>query len=193
MTKIICFIGVIGSGKSYQGEILVNNRYKEPRANKYTIVNFADEIYMQVGKILGIDLEDRANRKYFKLIYPDARQILQNYGNLRREEDSRYWVDKWADKVSDLRNENIVCPDVRFLNEVQVVLDFEQELDDMIDGVYKHWYDVDFVFCDYHSSRYQSDNPHESEKLAQRMLKDGLEDGDKISHKYLRGLIKDGI
>ena len=185
MTNIKCFLGVIGSGKDFQANKLVQKGY--------TQVNFADELYIQVGKILGIDLEDRTDREYFKLVYPDARQILQNYGNLRREEEPEYWASKWADRIDERENENYACSDVRFINELQTVLSFEQEIGDMEHGVYHFWYDIEFIFCNYPSYRYDSTNEHSSEKLAQRILKDGYKDGDILSHEYLKGLIENGI
>ena len=185
MTNIKCFLGVIGSGKDFQANKLVQKGY--------TQVNFADELYIQVGKILGTDLEDRTDREYFKLVYPDARHILQNYGNLRREEEPEYWTSKWADSISEMPSENIVCSDVRFLNELEVILSLDQKVSDMVNGVLQQWNDVEFIFCNYPSHRYDSYNEHSSEKLAQRILKDGYKDGDILSHEYLKGLIENGI
>lgn len=49
---------------------------------------------------------------------------MQNFGTeLRRGSDSRYWARKWEDKVLplDVRGENIIVDDVRFINEAQAV------------------------------------------------------------------------
>ena len=186
--KITCFIGVIGSGKDYQANKLVQEGYQQ--------VNFADELYVQIGKILNLDLSSRAAREHFKKYYPNARIILQNYGQLRRKEDPEYWVKKFNNKLEEAKKNKfnlIVCSDVRQLNEVKFCLSLKNEIEDLRNGIYHFWYDIDFIFCNYISERYDANNKNISEKLAQRILKDGYKNNDKINHEYLEELIKNGV
>ena len=50
---------------------------------------------------------------------------MQNYGtNVRRAEDSYYWVRKWTDKVgmtSDMVEKHVLIDDTRFKNEAQAI------------------------------------------------------------------------
>ena len=54
---------------------------------------------------------------------PLMRALMQNYGtDVRRKDDDKYWVQKWADKVGRTVEEtNVVVDDCRFLNEADAV------------------------------------------------------------------------
>ena len=60
-----------------------------------------------------------------------------------------------------MRGKRIVTADVRFANEVKAI------------GSSDHH----FVFCDYHSDRYNPAPDHESEKLTQSLLAKGYTNG----------------
>lgn len=62
--------------------------------------------------------------RLFKEKPPLMRALLQNYGTeVRRIDDSEYWVKKWKEAVSRWDEGNVVVDDVRFLNEAQAVRD----------------------------------------------------------------------
>lgn len=53
---------------------------------------------------------------------PLMRALLQNYGTeVRRKDHPEYWVNKWKDAVGESTAVDIVCDDVRFLNEAEAV------------------------------------------------------------------------
>lgn len=57
---------------------------------------------------------------------PLMRALLQNYGtDVRRKDDIDYWVKQWKHTVTYSKFNNIVCDDVRFLNEAAAVKDFD--------------------------------------------------------------------
>lgn len=58
----------------------------------------------------------------FTLKPPLVRTLMQNYGtNVRRADESHYWVNEWIEKILDHRESTILVDDVRFLNEAGTV------------------------------------------------------------------------
>ena len=197
MPKVVCNIGVIGSGKNFRAKQLVDQGYVQ--------INFADNLRELAWEILGWrpflkeDYEKFKKRSIVFTIDGDinditGREFLQNLGSAMRKRNADYLSDPWFDSVYKKlsENKNVVCSDLRALNELKAALDFLQETLHN-DGSYSSTWalcDVEFIFCDYRSERYNATNSHESEHLAQRILKDGHKDGDILSIEYLQGLLK---
>jgi len=60
-----------------------------------------------------------------------VRRILQWWGTeYRRAQDPDYWTKAWAKKIKgyDLDQVNILVDDVRFMNELKMLLDFEAQI-----------------------------------------------------------------
>lgn len=192
MTELICFIGCIGSGKDYQAKKLVKKGY--------TQINFADSLREMAWDILGWtpanEEEYEAFKNYSIFLNPSffttpnrdsghmligsctaftGRQFLQNLGSTLRKRDSYFWVALWADKVYSNLPQNAVCSDLRYSNELKAACIFDIT--------------VKFIFCDYKSDRYNCTDTDKTEKLAQRILADGYNDGDELPEGYIRKLI----
>lgn len=181
MAKLVCMIGVIGSGKDYRAKKLVEQGYVQ--------VNFADPLRELMWDIEGWRPENDAEYEVFKQAVsycPElgrgvtGREKLQNLGQAMRKRDNDYWCDQWR-KALITTYKNVVCSDLRFRNEFLQAYWFQDRRD------------VEFVFCDYRSDRYEPDNEHESERLAQRILKDGYKDGDILPVDYLKSLLEGGL
>lgn len=198
MPKLVCMIGVIGAGKDYRAKQLVKQGYAQ--------INFADTLRELAWEILGFVPEDyerfkkqefiiysekRSERVTFTHIR-DGRSMLQNLGTAMRKREPEFFSYGWFDKVFDLLSDykNVVCSDLRHINELKTALDVDQEVFGVGKDEIQFLADVEFVFCDYRSDRYEPDNAHESEHLAQRILKDGHKDGDILTVEYLKSLLK---
>jgi hypothetical protein len=151
-----CFIGIKGSGKGYQCNILKKQGYIQ--------IDFADELKAMCWDILGWTPENDKEYEDFKLgkIYIDGfgyvngRKFLQNLGTEAiRKRDPEFWCWEWNKKVEKyFYNTNICCSDLRFLNELKMA----------------RYFDAEFYFVNYKSERYDCTDTHESERLAQFLL-----------------------
>lgn len=176
--NIKVFIGVIGSGKDYRCQKLVET-------GEYEKIAFADDLRQLTWELLEWEPKNSIDYDDFKLgringyllgtepfsSNPDywvtGRKFLQNIGTSLRNRDEDFWVNVWKNKVAK-SNKNICCSDCRFPNEVLSIL----SLSDM--------YNVEFIFTNYKSERYSPDDDHISERYAQILLSYGYNDGDII-------------
>ncbi len=194
MANLRCFLGVIGSGKDYQSKKFLSDA--KAFGYKMEQVNFADPLREMAWKLLSWEPKNAeeyeqfkngfvatyTNDKYFQSI--TGRQYLQNLGTTMREIDPNFWAKRWADKTRKLLEEGIhvVCSDLRYPNELIEAF--------MLAQCYTKSANEAFLFCDYRSERYEPDNEHSSEHLAQRILKDGYRDGQALGLEYLASLMK---
>ena len=186
------FMGVIGSGKNYQADILIKQGFKQ--------IDFKDELCRMASDLLGYDI--REHYDFFKehaigircpnsssamLLYiahetsktavlagvPTGRVFLQRLGtDVIRSRHPNYWVDAWTRQaIACWENDKpVAVADVRFENEALTILKKDSSA---------------LRFCDYRSSRYDAAAHHESEALAQALLKIGLGDGDFVDRAHL--------
>ena len=180
------FLGVIGSGKSFRSQQLVDQGYEK--------ISVADPMRETLWKILGwkpqTDEEYQAFKRYNLLDVPQfhhitGRSVLQNIGETFKDLFGRdYWAKTWYKAVIrrymyipwEELNQNIVCDDVRFPEEVNEALRMKEDGNE-----------VDFIFCDYNSDRYNPSNVHISERYAQAILAlNKYKDGDAIDIKDLK-------
>lgn len=180
MSELVCHIGVIGSGKDYKTQQLVKEGYVQ--------VDFADALRDMAWSLLGwtpFNSEEyslfKAGKIYIENFgYVNGRVFLQNLGSAMRKVDKDFWVKKWHEKVNWLLAEgkNVVCSDLRYVNEM----------------IYAHLMPVSvstrLVFCNYITPRYEPNNPHISERLAQKILANGYKDGDVLSSDYITSLLQ---
>jgi hypothetical protein len=197
MAKIVCTIGVIGGGKDFTAKQFI----KDAEAFNQNMIhlNFADELREMAWDILGwrpLTDNDYETFKQSSLITDEkhrcatninftGRQFLQRLGtDAIRKRDKNFWVKCWFDNALNAIDEGkrIACSDARFVNEIDAVLKMTH---------YNPIAKSTFVFCDYKSDRYDCTNPHPSEALAQRVLKDGFKHGEMLPKEYLEKLIQD--
>lgn len=186
--RLVSFLGVLGGGKDFSANKLVKEGYIK--------VAFADELREMAWDILGwrpdADDFDRQydwfkklplNRRceintsselYLNYKSPGwiqydrditGRQFLQNLGTEGiRKRDPDFWARITKQKIQKLLDEGkkVVTTDARFSNEIQSLSELGAQ----------------FIFCNYKSDRYDATNTHESEALAQSLLKRGFQDGD---------------
>ena len=191
---VIAFIGVIGSGKDYSANKLVES-------GGFERVDFKDGLLDLASDIVGYDV--RADYEWFKE-YPigvmrpanilqepsyqaardvilkshpftmTGRRLLTRLGTEgMRKRDENYWVKQFiaAADTAVKRGNFVTTADCRFLNEIRAV----QYMDP----------NATFIFCDYRSERYNPSLNHLSEKLAQRLLAMGLKDGEVVTEAHL--------
>ena len=186
--RLVSYLGVLGGGKDFSANKLVKEGYIK--------VAFADELREMAWDILGwkpdagdfdrqydwfkklsigmrpeISISsDRNLKSSYAPPYPfnkelTGRQFLQNLGTEGiRKRDPDFWARITKQKIQKLLDEGkkVVTTDSRFLNEVKVLSELGAQ----------------FIFCNYKSDRYDDKNTHESEALAQSLLKRGYKDQD---------------
>jgi len=181
---INAYIGVIGSGKDYEAN-KCDKQY-----------GFADALLEDIWIMIGWKPKNKEEYEKFKntLFQPvdfgalkninpppcfTGRDLLQRYGTqLRRKENDNHWVDKLLEKIFENIGENktIGITDCRFPNEVKGLIDFVEKYP---------IYELNFIHCDFKSNRYNDTNEHESEKMAQDILKECKKDSFEINNYLL--------
>jgi len=167
--EIISFVGVIGAGKSFRTEKLIEEGF-------YPIA-FGDALRDMAFKLLSWKpLNDEQYEEFKKgnryidshSGFINGRLFLQTLGETMREENKNYWVDKLKQRIDLLYRlgyTKIVVTDIRHENELELV---------------KSYKNSKVIFCDYKSERYDCENKHISEKLAQEYKMKGYVDGQEI-------------
>ena len=129
---IVGFTGHMGVGKDTAADVLV-------KEFGFVRVGFADALKREVIERFPRTLSEMRDVEGYewwtpspwKLVMetkpPWVRALLQEYGTeVRRANNPHYWVTKWQDTVDRLPlMAKVVVPDVRFENEVQVILAME--------------------------------------------------------------------
>ncbi len=198
---IIAFIGVIGSGKNYQQDLLTSRGA--------VALDFKDALIAMCSGLVGYDI--RKDYDLFKETiagmsapgapihkcmqreparkitidvlanYPLAmtgRRMLQRLGtDVMRAREPNYWADQWVKKARELVSSgiSIACADARFINEIQAIKTL----------TVLPFVTCEFIFCNYKSDRYNATDPHPSESLAQKLLRSGCVDGQKLSYEEI--------
>lgn len=180
------FMGVIGSGKDFNASKLQEKGWAR--------VDFKDGLLSLASDIVGYNVKTdydffkenivgvrrpdnrfvesfvKTDTEQLKAQFPElmtGRRLLQRLGTEgMRKRDPDYWINQYRVNVLSLDDSiDVVTADCRFLNEVDTINKLDK---------------ARFVFCDYKSSRYNPGYNHESEALAQALLKIGLKDGEEI-------------
>ena len=175
LVKIYGFCGVMGSGKGFSCQELIDKE-------DFIQIDFADCLRDMVWKMLDWQPKDAQEYDLFKKAQfnvpkygkINGRLLLQRIGATMREIDPDFWVKQHQQKIEraiSMGYNNICISDIRYKNEIMSLLSNSWKAD------------VKITFCDFHSDRYDATNTHESEKMAQQLLKLGFKDGDLITKK----------
>ena len=170
--EIKAFCGVMGSGKGYKCQQLIDNE-------GYVQIDFDDGLREMVWKMLDWQPKNAEEYDLFKkglFFVPsygklNGRLLLQRIGATMRELDPDFWVKQWkksVDRALAMGYNKICCSDCRYDNEVKMIKSYNWQAKTTVE------------FCDYHSDRYNAESTHESEAMAIRLLKEGYKDGDLI-------------
>lgn len=194
--NLVVFLGVQGSGKNYQCNLL--------KKEGYTQFDFADELRRMSWDIL--DWEPRSFKLYdrdydwfkklpisyihlihyssdteLELLYNQIKQsdkqehgltltgrvFLQRLGTKAiRARQPDFWVDCWFFTVRRLLHDGFKI----CTSDCRFLNEFEAAKK----------LGAQFIFCNYKSSRYNSTDPDESEQLAQSLLQKGYSHGQEI-------------
>ena len=122
---LIGFTGLAQSGKSTACNYILE---KYPTFVK---VGFKDAIVGEMRENFSLLLEHMADiylmsvDELFTKKPPLMRKLMQCYGTeVRRGDDPEYWIKLWMEGVSNCKDngQDVVCDDVRFLNEAAAIL-----------------------------------------------------------------------
>lgn len=154
MIDVILLFGVIGSGKTFQ-----QNKYKDLG---YVGMEFAEPLKQMASDITGKD----AFSETFK--DPAGRALLQKLGSSVRSIDKNFFANALSEKVKNLPpNATVVISDTRYVNEIAALLYLRHNSVVRAKGGIR----ISGILCNYKSDRYDANNSHESEALAQTMLR----------------------
>lgn len=153
--QITAFFGVIGSGKTYNANNLVEFR-------GYKRVSFADSLRDVAFTSLNINKDD-INYRDFKSqeIYNGItfRNYLQLLGDSVRKYDPNYFTKATINTIDELGG-NICIDDLRFGNEFKMLYDYCRG----------HNYNLTIYYCNFNSDCKDENSKHASEKMAQYFL-----------------------
>lgn len=128
--KIIAFTGKKGSGKStasvYVEQLTGATRINFKDALVEEIRTYFPELLEAIIDVMDVVAYDGMDRWTVEKLFRDKpavmRRLMQNFGtNVRRGEDSLYWVNKWEEKVANTKG-MVIVDDVRFMNEARAVI-----------------------------------------------------------------------
>jgi hypothetical protein len=168
-SKVVGFVGVIGSGKDFSADKYVFEK-------GFTRISFADPIRLLLSIIFGGEVvyEKYSKFKNTNLVLGffwktlTGRELLQKLGHgIRLIFGNDIYLEVMDRKIESLppSSPGVVIPDVRYFNEAEYVL--------MLGG--------ELYFCNYESERYDCFSNHESEQLAQALIALGFNHGDKLT------------
>ena len=192
--KIIAFAGFQGSGKDYRCQQLVKQgNYKQLAfADALRDIAFSSlNINKEIGHKYYEDLKafncievmvcDREQRTLQQHIQMNFRQFLEYMGTEGiRKYDKDFWARALVNTVNELPEDVNVCvSDLRFHNEYKFLKEYADS----------HGCEFEFIFCDYHSNRYEENNRHASARLAAFLKEVGYEDGDHIKDEDMQHYI----
>ena len=154
----MAFAGVQGSGKDYRCQQLL-------KQGNYKKMAFADALRKIAFTSLGIKVDKGLeNYEWMKANGCMGTEGIRSY-------DNDFWC-KCLIKDIDNADEklNICISDLRFYNEYKYLKEYCD----------KKGYEFSFIFCDYHSDRYDPFNTYASARLANFLKEIGYADGDEI-------------
>lgn len=177
--KIIAFAGVQGSGKDYRCQQLL-------KQGNYKRMAFADALRRIAFTSLGVNAEKGQNNYEWmkangciKTSFEDGTDVTINFRKFLeymgtegiRSYDNDFWCKCLLKDISEVPDDiNICVSDLRFYNEYKYLKEYCDN----------KGYDFSFIFCDYHSDRYNGFNQHASARLANFLKEVGYKDGDEI-------------
>lgn len=186
--KIVAFAGLEGSGKNYRCDQLV-------KQGNYKSMAFADALRRVAFASIGMPFEAGMKQYEWMKAHPcihitdednaeysiNFRKFLEYLGTEGiRHYDKDFWARALIKDIDELPDTINVCvSDLRFHNEYKYLKEYAQE----------HGYEFEFIFCDYHSDRYKTDNGHASARLAAFLKEVGYEDGDRIKEEDMQHYI----
>ena len=191
--RIIAFAGKAGLGKSFRCQQLA-------KQGNFKSMAFADALRDIAFSSLGIDKE--LGQKYYEdlkaldcievmvcdqqgdlhqHIRMNFRKFLEYMGTEGiRKYDKDFWARALVNHIDGLPEDVNVCvSDLRFHNEYKFLKEYADS----------HSCEFEFIFCDYHSDRYEENNGHASARLAAFLKEVGYEDGDHIKDEDMQHYI----
>ena len=191
--RIVAFAGKAGSGKDFRCQQLV-------KQGNFKSMAFADALRDIAFSSLGIDKE--LGQKYYEdlkasncievmirdqqgdlhqHIQMNFRKFLEYMGTEGiRKYDKDFWARALVNRIDELPEDvNICVSDLRFHNEYKFLKEYADS----------HNCEFEFIFCDYHSDRYEENNRHASARLAEFLKEVGYEDGDHIKDEDMQHYI----
>lgn len=120
--RIIGIVGKKQSGKDEVCRVIKEHTF----IGKVTRIAFADSLKEEVAAMLHITVP------YLESHKEQFRLILQGFGtDYRRWQNKKYWIEAWQRKVQEAARNGydiIIAPDVRFINEAEMIKDMGGEL-----------------------------------------------------------------
>lgn len=177
--EIIGLIGVIGSGKDY-----LCNTYTDKGFKRLAFADSSKDLLWEVLQWKPISEKEEMDFKDSYKLYIDnnkndfhrisGRELIINFSEkLKQNFGKDIWIDNLILKIKKgiIKNYNkFIISDVRFIEEVYKINDFCSYRD----KEFKDKVNLQFIFCNYKSNRYNIIN-NPSELLAQSLIKKGYD------------------
>lgn len=170
--EVVAFVGNAGGGKSFQCELLEKRGYTDLafadalRYIAYSSLEIPFELgkqnydYLKANECISIKLPE----KEIKITF---RKFLEKLGTEGiRKYDNDFWCKALVKTIKDNNYRKVCISDMRFYNEYKWLKQFADD----------NGYKFRVIFCDYHSDRYDYNNPHASAKLANFFVDKGYKD-----------------
>lgn len=179
--EIVAFVGNAGSGKDYQCDLLVKRGYQHAafadalRNIAFSCLDIEGYIheydYLKKNECITITHE---NGNETKITF---RKLLERLGTEGiRKYDNDFWCKALVKTIKDNNYKKVCISDMRFYNEYKWLKQFAEE----------NGYKFKVIFCDYHSDRYDYNNPHVSARLANYFVDNGYKDLQELTDKDFR-------
>ena len=175
MSKIVVFIGKMGSGKNFETKKYLDMGYlkysfaDELRKSCYGIIGYIPVNYDKFKeRLIYLDEFPTFITKLLKCTIPcwkTGRELLQDTSDEFKKYNKRIWIDSCINAFSEAIGfgNNIVVDDLRTKAELVALQQYSANNN----------IDLEVYFCDYRSKKYEMHSKHNSEKLAE-YLRDEL-------------------
>lgn len=184
--KVIGLIGVKGGGKDFISDELVETYAKQ--GIKTVVFSFSEAVRKYTFKYLRIEIRTPKEYEQFKVntyyngkgIYKSGREWLEHFGEGLKAGNPIVWSDFVDQEFTEWHSTNptqstlcnVIFKDIRHPSELQIVKTIARHTSSPLE----------FIFCDFHSDRYDDSNDINNELALSIRDMNCYKHRDRITH-----------